>query len=72
MPFNVKKQIVFGPEFVEHVYNPSPEYWSGIWRKVGHGTRDSPTTFDYYCPSCQEDMKSRTQLGMIFYTNYFH
>ena len=63
MPFHVEKEIVYGPKFVEHVYNRAPENWSGIWKKIGHGTKGSPTTFQYYCASCQQNINSRTQLG---------
>ena len=63
MYYHINKDINFGPKFVEHIYKPAPENWSGIWKKTGHGTKNSPTTLEYLCKSCKENMKQRTQLG---------
>ena len=65
MSFHVKKEVKFGPKYVEHIYGSNPETWSGTWMKVGHDVGNSPTTFSYLCLSCQMNSKWRTQVGKI-------
>lgn len=31
----MKKDIVFGPKYIEHVYSKQLENWTGIWKKIG-------------------------------------
>ena len=67
MTFHIKKEVLFGNKYVEHIYNPCQQNWCGIWRKVGHGTKSSPTSLEYLCQMCKYDMRQRTQIGNILY-----
>ena len=63
MYYHTKKEIVYGPHFIEHVYDPEPEIWQGTWRRIGHDVNNSPTSREYLCSSCHEDQKIRSHLG---------
>ena len=34
MSYHIKKEVKFGPKYVEHIYGSHPEIWSGTWMKV--------------------------------------
>ena len=82
MSYHIKKEVKFGPKYVEHIYGSHPEIWSGTWMKVllsllacsnlltfqvGHDVNNSPTSFNYLCQFCQRNSRSRTQIGIFFF-----
>ena len=60
--YQIKKNISFGTQFVEHVYEPSVEHWYGVWRKMGHSVNNSPEAYRYLCDYCKQDYKNRCHL----------
>ena len=71
MKYFVKKDIKFGCKYVEHVYSPNIETWTGVWMKVGHDVENSPTSYKYLCSSCHSNAKNRSHIGKILLINLY-
>ena len=61
MEFKVKKEIIFGPKYIEHLYPAAREDWIGVWKKTGHQVLNN--SYDDLCFSCKDHCRRKVALG---------